>query len=82
MHARCVRWGNSLALRISSAHAKDLALTEGTPVEISVEGGRLVATPRPEPVAYRLDELLAGIDDDNLHGEVGTGGVAVGGEFA
>jgi antitoxin MazE len=52
--------------------ASESLLAEGSPVEISVEDGRLVVTPVAEP-AYTLDELLAGVTRSNLHAEVGSG---------
>ena len=37
-----LKWGNSLALRIPSAIAKQLNIEEGAEVEFRVEGNRLV----------------------------------------
>lgn len=71
-------WGNSLALRIPKAVADEAGLGTGSLVEISLEDGKLVIAPatRPKPT---LDELLAQITPDNLHGEIQTG-PAVGNE--
>ncbi|QJE72275.1 AbrB/MazE/SpoVT family DNA-binding domain-containing protein [Aerophototrophica crusticola] len=80
MHLQLARWGNSLALRIPTAYAKDLGIAEGAGVDARVEDGKLVITPLADPPTYDLDELLAGITDDNIHGEVPTG-KAVGNEF-
>jgi antitoxin MazE len=44
-----------------------------------VKDGALVVTPIEGP-SYTLDELLAGMTEENLHGEVGTGR-AVGNEI-
>lgn len=71
MRTRVARWGNSLAVRIPGGLAADLALTEGAGVSISVEGGRLVL--QPENVKPDLLALVAGIRDDNLHGETNWG---------
>jgi antitoxin MazE len=71
MCTQIARWGNSLAIRIPKALATELDLDESAEVEISVENGRLVLTPvRP---GYTLEQLVAGISDDNLHGETDTG---------
>lgn len=79
MNAHFSKWGNSVALRIPAAFAKELDVTEGRAAEITVKGGSLVVTPVPGPV-YTLDELLAGITAENLHGEI-SGHYAVGNEF-
>jgi len=67
MHANIARWGNSLAVRIPQPLAREIALNEGTPVELLVEDGRLVL--RPERKQPKLDELLAGITPENLPDE-------------
>lgn len=74
------KWGNSVALRIPASYAKDLGITDGSGVDVRIEDGKLVATPVHEVPTYSLDALLAGISDDNIHGEIGTG-TAVGDEF-
>lgn len=79
MRVQFVRWGNSLALRIPNAYAKDLDIHEGADAELAVENGRLVATPLAGGPVYDLDSLLSGITDDNLHAETATG-PAVGAE--
>jgi antitoxin MazE len=74
------KWGNSLAIRIPAAFAKDIGATEGAAAEMSVKGGCLVIAPVAVPT-YELAELVSRITDENRHGEVG-GHVAVGEEFA
>ena len=78
MLTKVQRWGNSLALRIPKAFALDANLEDDSAVEISVVKGKLIITP---VVAqnWTLDELLAGINQDNLHNEIATG-AAVGKE--
>lgn len=61
-------WGNSVALRIPSAFAKEIQAQPGKSAEITVLDGKLVVTPVEVPV-YTLDELLAGVTSENLHGE-------------
>jgi antitoxin MazE len=72
-------WGNSIALRIPSAYAKEVRAFAGCDAEITVRDGNLVVTPIKAPV-YTLDELLAGMNEENLHGEVKPAS-AVGNEF-
>ena len=72
MKTRVKKWGNSLALRIPKSFAKEARLREDTVVELSVTDGKLVVQPHcEEPLS--LDGLLAGITDENLHGEWDTG---------
>jgi antitoxin MazE len=72
MRGRVQRWGNSLALRIPRAFARETALESGSEVELTLDGGRLVITPLG-PAAVSLEDLLAQITPENLHGEVDTG---------
>jgi antitoxin MazE len=64
------RWGNSLAIRIPRAYARDLAVDEGCEVELRIDGPSLVVTPSSTP---SLDALLAAITEENLHAEVDAG---------
>ncbi|WP_295844966.1 AbrB/MazE/SpoVT family DNA-binding domain-containing protein [Tardiphaga sp.] len=73
MNAHFSKWGNSIALRIPAAFAKELDVFEGKAAEITVKDGSLVVTPVLGPV-YTLDQLLAGMTTENLYGEIGTGG--------
>jgi antitoxin MazE len=72
MRARVQRWGNSLALRIPKAFATETALESGSEVELTLDEGRLVVTPLVAP-SYELEDLLAQVTPENLHGEVDTG---------
>ena len=65
------KWGNSLALRIPSAFAREIDAAEGTEVELSVSRGTLVIAPRRR--TYVLEDLLDGITPKNLHGETDWG---------
>lgn len=80
MIAHVAKWGNSLALRIPNAFAREISVSEGVSVEMSVTNGVLVVRPVEEQDVYDLDTLLCGITEDNLHGETSTG-PAVGNEF-
>jgi antitoxin MazE len=78
MVVQFARWGNSIALRIPMAYAKDIGAAEGRCADISLRDGKLIITPVECPV-YDLSELVAGITDENLHVETSTGS-AVGNE--
>jgi antitoxin MazE len=80
MITRVTKWGNSLALRIPNAFAREISVKEGTSVDISVTDGALVIRPADEGHAYDLDALLRGITEENRHDEI-TAGRAIGQEF-
>ena len=79
MTTKIQQWGNSLALRIPKSFAKDIHLAKGAPVDLSVNGGRLVIDPSPQP-KYSLSALLEKVKKNNLHRETGSGN-AVGREI-
>jgi antitoxin MazE len=78
MQVQIQKWGNSLALRIPKSLAVDSRIQQGSVVELSLVEGKLVVVP-VRGKAYKLDDLLAGVTDENRHGEIDTGGT-VGGE--
>ena len=67
------KWGNSASVRIPAAIMESVRLRLDDPVDIREENGRIVIEP-VRPHEYALEELLAGITDGNLHGEVDSGG--------
>ncbi len=72
MLTKVQKWGNSLALRIPKAFATDAGLEDNSAVEISLVDGQIIV----KPVAaqgWSLEQLLAGVTSDNLHGEIDTG---------
>lgn len=75
METRVQKWGNSLAIRIPKSIAGEIGLEQDTLVDVSVAEGKLVVTPVERPT-FTLDGLLAGITEENRHGEVGTGAPA------
>lgn len=79
MRGQIQKWGNSLAVRIPKAFAAEAQLAVDTIVEISLQDNKIVITPVAEP-ELTLDDLLEGITDENLHGEVDMGS-AVGKEI-
>ena len=71
MRTRISKWGNSLGVRIPKAFAAEVALDDGTPVDISVSAGRIVISPLRRE--YELEELVEGITDENRHTETDWG---------
>ena len=79
MKTKIKKWGNSLALRIPKSFALNANLRQDELVDISIDKERIIITPIGQK-EYSLDELLAGVSEDNLHGEIDTG-VPVGKEI-
>ena len=73
MRARVQKWGNSLALRIPETFAAEAGLEKDGEVELSVEKGRISVVVPPGSPTYTLEELLAGVQSSNLHGETDWG---------
>lgn len=72
MQTKIQKWGNSLALRIPKAFAEEVGLAEDTPVEIRLVEGHLVIE-AVTPPNETLEEMLARVTDENIHGEVDFG---------
>ncbi|RKZ06265.1 AbrB/MazE/SpoVT family DNA-binding domain-containing protein [Candidatus Fermentibacteria bacterium] len=64
------KWGNSLAIRIPKVISKELSIQYDTEVEMIAKNGSLILTPRP---SYLLKDLLAQVNQENLHEEIDTG---------
>lgn len=69
MQTQIKKWGNSAVVRLPAPMLTQLKLSVGAPVELKAEDGRIVIEPSAKPV-YKLDDLLAGITDENRHAEV------------
>jgi antitoxin MazE len=72
MRSKIVTWGNSLALRIPKPYALEMGFEKDTPIELGISDGRLVVA-KHEAETPTLDELIAGITPENLHGEMDFG---------
>lgn len=65
MTATIQKWGNSLALRIPMAVAKQIQVSEGDDVQLKVGASGL--TVKPVPKRLFLDDLLDQMTPENLH---------------
>lgn len=72
MRTRIQRWGNSLAVRIPKSFAEQAGFAENATVDMSLADGTLLVE-RVVDSELTIDGLLAGVTDDNLHGEIETG---------
>lgn len=72
MQTKIQKWGNSLALRIPKSFALNMNIKQNETVDLSIGDGKLIITPIIEK-GYSLEELLASVSKNNLHGEFDTG---------
>ncbi len=81
MRAQLKKWGNSLALRIPAGFLDELNLSENSTLDVRVEDGKLIIAPmQKRQWKYSLEELLAGVSEENIHPETDWGS-AVGEEL-
>jgi len=66
------KWGNSLAVRIPNAIAKQAALSEGDCVTVAIDSEGVIVL-RPTRRRYELSELVSQITRKNRHGETDWG---------
>lgn len=65
MKATIKKWGNSLALRIPLAVAKQIPVKEGDAVTLKVGAAGLTVKAAPKKI--QLDDLLDQVTPENLH---------------
>ncbi len=71
-NSRIAKWGNSLAVRIPLAIARQAGLAEGDSVELALVREGIVL--RPARRKYELSDLVAHITRKNRHAETDWGG--------
>jgi antitoxin MazE len=74
MVTKILKWGNSLGLRIPKSFAKEAGVEEGSAVDISLDGDRIVIRPA-KPARYKISNLVSEIREDNIHEEISTADV-------
>lgn len=68
MISRVLKWGNSLAVRIPKAFASEMKVAEDSSIQMTMQEGVLQIAPVAGPV-YELEGLLAGVTEENRHGD-------------
>ena len=71
MQAIVQKWGNSLGFRIPSLWAKENDIKNGSKVEVIIEKTKIVILPQKKS----LDDMLALVNDENIHSEISTGNI-------
>ena len=72
MITKIQKWGNSLAVRIPQAVAKETQLCLGETVKLASQDGQIVIIPVRQQ-RYKLEDLLKDVTPHNLHDEVSSG---------
>ncbi len=67
------QWGNSRAIRLPQALVNELSIERGVDVELEIESDGFKVKIPSMPKKFTLDELLAGVTSNNLHGETDWG---------
>ena len=75
MRSKIQKWGNSLALRIPKGYAQDANLENNSEVDIYLEDNQIVINPVVRK-NKSLEDLLAGINENNIHSEIESGSAA------
>jgi len=72
MQTTIQQWGNSLALRIPKAFARQTKVKKGSRIQLTVEKGRMVVAPIVSE-EISLESLLAKVTPENIHPETDWG---------
>lgn len=64
MQVEIQKWGNSAAVRLPVPILRDAGIVLGQALELTVEEGRLIFTPKTE---YKLEDMVAAMTPDNCH---------------
>jgi antitoxin MazE len=70
MEAVVKKWGNSLGIRIPNLIVHELALKDGSYVDINDRGKVIIIKPIQK---NKLSEMLSNINEQNIHKEIETG---------
>jgi antitoxin MazE len=73
MEAVIKKWGNSLGIRIPSLIVRELALKDGSFIDINEKGKMIIIKPVKK---NKLSEMLSAINEQNIYKEIETGGPA------
>ena len=71
MQVKVVKWGNSSAVRLPAGVLKELNVAVGDRLELKTQGGKIVL--KPAQREYHLENMLAGITEQNRHAPVDLG---------
>ena len=69
METKVKKWGNSLGVRIPKSFSTQAGITEGSSIEIKIDGDTITIVPKHKN-EYSIDELISLISEDNVHYEI------------
>jgi antitoxin MazE len=72
MRATVKKWGNSASVRIPAAVMEAAKMRLEQAVDVREDRGRIIIEPVRAP-SINIDDLLAGITDENIHSEIPSG---------
>ncbi len=75
MKVQIQKWGNSLALRIPKAFAKETHIENNSLVDLTLENDHLIISPVKKLGNYSLSSMLDEINENNLHESIDFGKV-------
>jgi len=73
MKVKIQKWGNSLAVRIPKSFAVQTEIEQDSIVDLLVLEGNIIVKPEKKKTRFTLEELLQGVNEENLHGEIDFG---------
>ena len=73
MQVKIQKLENSLAVKIPKTYVFETQLKSDSFVNIWLYNGKIIIEPNLTTEPLTLDELLAGVTDENLHSEIKTG---------
>lgn len=73
MKVKIQKLGNSLAGRIPKSFVVQTEIEQDSTVDLSVLEGNIIVKPEKRNPKYRLEELLEGVTEENLHCEIDFG---------
>lgn len=73
MEAKIKKWGNSLGVRNTKSYSAQAGMSDGSDIDISIEGDKIIIIPLQKESA-QLNELLSMVTEENVHYEIETDG--------
>lgn len=73
MQAIIQKWGNSLAIRIPKAFAKETHIENNSMVDLNLKDNHIIISLIDEPEDISLSSMLSEINDGNIHSAIDFG---------
>ena len=73
MHLTVQKWGNSLAVRLPRAVAKQVNVHKGSRMDMSLTADKIILSAAVDPKKYNLNALLKKVTKKNTHAVISFG---------